>query len=192
VVRTKKVNSSKEIRRSWYHAIDTKHVYILVKFERRLSVQFERKKKNKTFSKGMAQPAFFVKNDLFLRTEIDNLLSNFTRTWICFVSTAGNRETCIWMLDESMDATISPKKATDWSGTYHLQKFHRLGRLADVGHEIFVYTWSGWYGLLGGGEQLGYFCSRISLSKENITWHQRWKWIRCKNVSTTSWQQSGV
>jgi hypothetical protein len=48
-----------------------------------------------------------------------------------------------------------------------------LGRLADVGHEIFVYTCLGLYGLLGGREQLDYFCSRKSLSKEDITWHQR-------------------
>jgi hypothetical protein len=47
------------------------HVQALVKFERRLSIQFGRKKRNKTFSEGMAQPFFFfVKNDLFLRTEI--------------------------------------------------------------------------------------------------------------------------
>jgi hypothetical protein len=55
-----------------YHAINTKHVHILVKFEHRLSIQFGRKKRHKTFSKGMAQP-FFAKNNLFLKTEIDNL-----------------------------------------------------------------------------------------------------------------------
>jgi hypothetical protein len=44
MVRTKKVSSSKNTSRSWYHAIDAKHVHILVKFERRLSTQFGRKK----------------------------------------------------------------------------------------------------------------------------------------------------
>jgi hypothetical protein len=64
--------------RSWYHEIDTKHVHILVKFERRLSIQFGRKKRYKTFPEGVAQRFFFVKNDLFLRTEIDNPSSNST------------------------------------------------------------------------------------------------------------------
>ncbi|SAL95953.1 hypothetical protein [Absidia glauca] len=58
VVRLKKVNSSKKTRRSWYHAIDTKYVHILVKFERRLPIQF---------------------NGLFLRIEIDNLRLNLKR-----------------------------------------------------------------------------------------------------------------
>jgi hypothetical protein len=56
-----KVNPSKETRRSWYHAIDIKRVQILVKFERRLSIQFGRKKRYKTFSEGMAQPPFLLR-----------------------------------------------------------------------------------------------------------------------------------
>jgi hypothetical protein len=47
-------NSSKEARRSWYHAIDTWHVHTHVKFERWLSIQFGKKKRNKKFSKRMA------------------------------------------------------------------------------------------------------------------------------------------
>jgi hypothetical protein len=43
---------------SWYHAIDEKYVHIFVKFECRLSIQVERKTRNKTFSGGMAQPFY--------------------------------------------------------------------------------------------------------------------------------------
>jgi hypothetical protein len=46
------------------------------------------KKDTKTFFKEMAQPGFFVKNDLIFRTEIDSLPSNLARIWACFVSTA--------------------------------------------------------------------------------------------------------
>jgi hypothetical protein len=49
VARTKKVSSFKETRCSWYHAIDTTYVDILVKFERRLSIQFVRKKEEQNF-----------------------------------------------------------------------------------------------------------------------------------------------
>jgi hypothetical protein len=42
----------------WCYATDTRHIHILVKFERRLSVQFARKKRNEKFSKGMRQPFF--------------------------------------------------------------------------------------------------------------------------------------
>jgi hypothetical protein len=74
-----KVDSSKETSRSWYHAIDRTYADI-VKFERRLSIQFVRKKEKQFFSKGMTQPFFFfVKNGLFLRTEMDNLRSNLIR-----------------------------------------------------------------------------------------------------------------
>jgi hypothetical protein len=72
----------------WYHAIDTRHIHILVKIEGRLLIRFGRKKRHKTFPKGRAQPFFSVKNDLFLRTEINNLRSNLTRIWMCLVSIA--------------------------------------------------------------------------------------------------------
>jgi hypothetical protein len=51
VARTKKVNSSKETRRSWYHAIDTMYVHIRVKFERSLSISLGEKKEAKLFPK---------------------------------------------------------------------------------------------------------------------------------------------
>jgi hypothetical protein len=35
-----------------------------------------------------AQSFYFVKNDLFLRTEMVNLRSKLTRSWTCFVSIA--------------------------------------------------------------------------------------------------------
>jgi hypothetical protein len=41
-----------------------------------------------TVLKGMAQAFFFVKNALFLRTEMDNLRSNLTEIWTCSVSSA--------------------------------------------------------------------------------------------------------
>jgi hypothetical protein len=44
VVRTKKENSSKKTKLSWYHAIDTEYVHILVKFERKLSISVLRNK----------------------------------------------------------------------------------------------------------------------------------------------------
>jgi hypothetical protein len=52
VARTKKVNSFKETRRSWCHATDMRYVHICAKFERRLSIQFGRKKRNNFFLKG--------------------------------------------------------------------------------------------------------------------------------------------
>jgi hypothetical protein len=73
---------------SWYLAIDAKLVQVVVKFERRLSIRFGRKKGHKTFPKGMTPPFVSVKNDLFLRTEIENLRSNLTRIYTCFVSIA--------------------------------------------------------------------------------------------------------
>jgi hypothetical protein len=53
---------------------------------------------------------FFVKHDLFLRIEMDNLRSNLARIWTCFVSIAWYQETCIWMANESVNAKVSPKK----------------------------------------------------------------------------------
>jgi hypothetical protein len=51
--------------------------FILLIFEGRLSGE---KKRHKMFSKGMAHPFFFfVKNDLFLKTEIDNLRANLIK-----------------------------------------------------------------------------------------------------------------
>jgi hypothetical protein len=44
-----KVNLFKKTGRSWYHVINTTHVYILVKFERRLPIQFVRKKRQPAF-----------------------------------------------------------------------------------------------------------------------------------------------
>jgi hypothetical protein len=113
------VNSSKETRRSWYHVIDTKYVHILVKFEPRLSIQFGRKKREtKSFSRAWLNTFFLEKNASFLRTEINNLRSNLTRIWTCFVSIAWYQKTCIWMTNGSMNATIRLKKATDGSGIY--------------------------------------------------------------------------
>jgi hypothetical protein len=73
---------------SWYHAIDTIYVHILVKFERRLSTQFGRKKENKKFFTGMTKRFFFVKNALFLKSEMDNMHSNLTRIRTYFVTIA--------------------------------------------------------------------------------------------------------
>jgi hypothetical protein len=73
-----KVNSSKETGRSWYRALDTTYVHIFVKFKRRFSIQFVRKKEKQNFLQKDGSTHFFVKNDLFLRTEMDNLRSNFT------------------------------------------------------------------------------------------------------------------
>jgi hypothetical protein len=45
---------------SWYHALDTEHVHILVKFERRLSISVPRNKpfftKKKNEKKGLRHP----------------------------------------------------------------------------------------------------------------------------------------
>jgi hypothetical protein len=60
---------TKKTRSSWYHAIDIKHVHIFFKFERRLSIQFRRKKETQNFFQRDGS-TFFLKNDLFLRTEI--------------------------------------------------------------------------------------------------------------------------
>jgi hypothetical protein len=105
----KKVNSSKETRRSWYHAIDTKYIHILVKFERRLSLQFGRKKEKQNFFKGMAQPFFSVKNASFLRTEMDNLPSIFTGITVQFISIDGFLERSTLMLYAVVNATRTPK-----------------------------------------------------------------------------------
>jgi hypothetical protein len=48
---------------------------------------------------------------------MDNLCSNFARICPCFVSNAWCQETCIWMSNGFMNATISLEKANDWSGT---------------------------------------------------------------------------
>jgi hypothetical protein len=88
VARTKKVSSSKEPKRSWYHEMDTIYVHILVKFERRLSVQFGRKKEKQNVFHKHGPTLYFVKNALFLRTEMDNLHSNLTgiRTYIVSIA----------------------------------------------------------------------------------------------------------
>jgi hypothetical protein len=107
-VRNKKVNSSKETRRYWYHA----------RYEARPNFcqiwtqvvhPVREKKRHRTFSKGIAQPffnLFSAKNDLFLRTEIDNLRSNLTRIRTCFVYIALYQETCIWMSNGFMNAIL--------------------------------------------------------------------------------------
>jgi hypothetical protein len=66
-----KVNSSKETMPSLNHAINTKHVQVLVKFERSISIQFRRKKWHKTFSNGMAQPFFFFGKERFISQNWD-------------------------------------------------------------------------------------------------------------------------
>jgi hypothetical protein len=53
----KKESSLKETQRSWYQAIDKKHLCVYVKFDGGLSIPFARKprsKKSGTFSKGMS------------------------------------------------------------------------------------------------------------------------------------------
>jgi hypothetical protein len=75
-------------------------------------------KETQNVFQGDGSTLFSVKNDLFFRNEIDNLRSNLTRIWTCFVSIAWYQETCIWMSNGFMNATISFQKATAWSGTY--------------------------------------------------------------------------
>jgi hypothetical protein len=106
----KKVSTSKETRCFWYHAIDTNYLHILVKFERRLSVQFVSKKEKRNFFQRDGSTPLFLKNDLFLRTEINNLRSHLTRVWTCFVPNVWYQKTCIWMSNGFMSATINVKK----------------------------------------------------------------------------------
>jgi hypothetical protein len=60
---------------------------------------------------------FLGKKHLFLKMEIDNPFSNLTGNTMYCVAIDWCKETCIWMVDEFVNAEISPKKATDWSDT---------------------------------------------------------------------------
>jgi hypothetical protein len=58
----------------------------------------------------------FGKNDFLLRTEIDNQSSNFTGNTMRCVASFSYQKTCIFMSYGLVNAQISRKKATDWSG----------------------------------------------------------------------------
>jgi hypothetical protein len=53
----------------------------------------------------------------FLRTEIDNPSLNFTGNAMHCVASVSYQETCTFMSYGSMNAQISCRKATDWSGS---------------------------------------------------------------------------
>jgi hypothetical protein len=79
-----------ETRRSLYHVKGTRHVRVHVNFEHSLSIQFGRKKRQKTFCKGMAQPPpFFWRMLYFSELCIYRLISwkfNFIG-WLAAFST---------------------------------------------------------------------------------------------------------
>jgi hypothetical protein len=131
------------------------------------------KKRNKMFSKEMAQP-FFGEEWLTSPKLNGQLAFNFDQVtdmlWIYCMKLRSLHLNVEWVHERYN----SPKKRPIGVVSTTYGHFHRLRGLADVEHEISVYTCSVWYCLLGGGEQSGYFFSRISPSKEDITGHQ-WK-----------------
>jgi hypothetical protein len=61
---------------------------------------------------------FFVKSCLFLKTEMGNPSSNFTRSTVKCISIKCYWKRCTFMSYASVIATRCPQKATVWSGTY--------------------------------------------------------------------------
>jgi hypothetical protein len=118
MVRTKKRSSSKKTRRSWYHALDTKHVQVLANlgFEKqRGSLQKLRFKPDEflkvkifEFSQHLLTPSTLVsKCCLFLRNEINSPPSNFTGNTMKSISIDWYTETSAFMLYAAVNAARS-------------------------------------------------------------------------------------